>query len=993
MPKPIFNCLIHPFKLIVCLMTLVTSLAWAQFDDAIPIKLDPAEAQRLKQIVNADIDPNLLNASKIEIHKKKELAAAALGDSAAREKNLREWMQIDEEGAWILRGYLAGTERRAESYEIGLNIIKTDRRPPAVARMQIFLADAYIEDNELEKANAMLTMATNSLRLNPRFSRTGADVYLHGDTDLLLLIVRSRYLMRIGKLSEAITTAKLAVEKSRAQLATENLTNDRHKFMGRNNALRALYLLSLEQTAAGFYTDSESSLREAYQLAKKFGFNEKQMSGFYGTVADLYNAMGQYKEALNFAQRSEGIVLDIGFLPGSTAWLSTQLRTNMALAGLDRWKDALNNFERIDQLVSDLKLETTMAQQSDVRGMVYLRNQRYAEASQLLEQSLQWSKSHLGPTHHHTALVQGLLASALAGQSQNSLARSHFEQSIQHVTSPEALTGDMTETAYLRKVKRYVLQNYAKLLALTAKSNSSDAETLFKVADQLNTSSVQQALSEAAVRSGVTIPGLADIIRKEQDAKNEIATLTNYIRGQDTVESNKQNPQVISQMRSRLKELETQRKEFKVQIQKGFPEYFQLIQPKAPSHTEIAQQLHPDELFVSIIPMEDQTYVWAIDAQGQFRFHNASLTERDVSSLVDKIRKTLDVAELGPKAPPFDYSSAYILYSNLLSPFDKDIDNKKHLIFSSSGSMAKLPFAVLTRTAFTSNDASNAPWLIRDVALSHVPNASGWVSLKRFSKTPHSTEAMMAWGDPTFDPKAVQQVAATTSNSVVRSSGALRSADLTGRNVLDPDMFINYSRLPTLPETRDEVLELARILSANPSEDVVLGAQATRESVLKSSASGRLSRKQVVVFATHGLLAGDLPNLNQPALAMASTTQQGQSPLLTLEDVLSLKLNADWVVLSACNTAGADGRAEEALSGLARGFFYAGSRSMLVTHWSVESESAMLLTTQTFSAYKKDASMRRSEALRQAMLETMKLQRFAHPTYWAPYALVGEGGR
>ena len=99
------------------------------------------------------------------------------------------------------------------------------------------------------------------------------------------------------------------------------------------------------------------------------------------------------------------------------------------------------------------------------------------------------------------------------------------------------------------------------------------------------------------------------------------------------------------------------------------------------------------------------------------------------------------------------------------------------------------------------------------------------------------------------------------------------------------------------------------------------------------------------------------------------------------------------VVLSACNTAGADGRAEEALSGLARGFFYAGSRSMLVTHWSVESESAMLLTTQTFAAYKKDPELRRSEALRQAMLDTMKLQRFAHPTYWAPYALVGEGGR
>jgi CHAT domain-containing protein len=993
MKSPLYFLLKWNCKRIAWILSLSAGLCWAQFEDTAPIKLEPAEAQRLRQVLDAEIDPSLLNSNKVEIHKKKELAAVALGDSAAREKNLREWMKLDEDGAWILRSYLANTERRAESYEIGLNIIKNARWPIVGARMSIMLADAYIDDNDLKNANAMLTSAENALRTSPKTARDGTGTYLIGDTDLLLYITKSKYFLRTGKLNEAITTAKLAVEKSRAQLSIEGITNERHRFMGRNNALRALLMLSAEQTAAGFYTESESSLREVYQLAKRFGFNEKQMAGFYGSVADLYNATGQYKDALMFAQRSENIVLDIGFLPGSSAWLSTQLRANTALAGLDRWTEALTNFERIDKSIADVKLDTTFARQADVRGLVYLQNKKFKEASQLLDESLLWSQTHLGSTHHQTALTQGLLASALAGQSKTELARKHFEESIQHVTAPEALTGDMTETAHLRKVKRFILQSYAKLLASHAKTNSDDAEKLFKIADQLNTSSVQQALSEAAVRAGVTIPGLAEIIRLEQDAKNEISTLTSYIRSQDTTESRKQNPQVIDQMRSRLKQLEANRKEYKAQIQKGFPDYFQLIQPKSPSHIEISQQLKSDELFISIIPMDDQTYVWAIDAQGQVKFHSASLNDRDISALVDKIRKTLDVAELGSKAPAFDFVSAQSVYKHLVAPFDKEIDNKKHVIFSTSGSMAKLPFAVLTRSMFNGNDPSKAPWLIRDVAVSHVPNASGWLSLKRFGKTPHSTEAMLAWGDPAFDPKSGAQNIAGVSGSVVRSSGSLRSADLTARNVLDPDMFINYSRLPTLPETREEVLELARILSASPNEDVILGPLATRQSVLKQNASGRLSRKQVIVFATHGLLAGDLPNLNQPALAMAGTNVPGESPLLTLEDVLGLKLNADWVVLSACNTAGADGRAEEALSGLARGFFYAGSRSLLVTHWSVESESAMLLTTQTFSAYKKNPELRRAEALRQAMLETMKTQRFVHPTYWAPYALVGEGGR
>ena len=126
---------------------------------------------------------------------------------------------------------------------------------------------------------------------------------------------------------------------------------------------------------------------------------------------------------------------------------------------------------------------------------------------------------------------------------------------------------------------------------------------------------------------------------------------------------------------------------------------------------------------------------------------------------------------------------------------------------------------------------------------------------------------------------------------------------------------------------------------------------------------------------------------------MSGAADASRSPLLTLDDVLSLKLNADWVVLSACNTAAADGKAQEALSGLARGFFYAGSRSLLVTHWSVESESATLLTTRTFQAYRGEPGLTRAQALNRAMLSVMNEKKFSHPAFWAPYVLVGEGGR
>jgi CHAT domain-containing protein len=207
---------------------------------------------------------------------------------------------------------------------------------------------------------------------------------------------------------------------------------------------------------------------------------------------------------------------------------------------------------------------------------------------------------------------------------------------------------------------------------------------------------------------------------------------------------------------------------------------------------------------------------------------------------------------------------------------------------------------------------------------------------------------------------------------------------------------LKYSEIPPLPETRDELQSIAAALKADARQDLLLGAGATRESVLQASRSGRLGNKRVIAFATHGLMAGDLPRLTQPALALAATGAEEANPLaalLTLEDVLTLKLNADWVVLSACNSAAEDGRGDEVMSGLARGFFYAGSRALLVTHWAVESESAMQLTTETFKHYGANPRAPKAESLRQAMLKVMAMPGYQHPAFWAPYSLVGDGGR
>ncbi len=207
--------------------------------------------------------------------------------------------------------------------------------------------------------------------------------------------------------------------------------------------------------------------------------------------------------------------------------------------------------------------------------------------------------------------------------------------------------------------------------------------------------------------------------------------------------------------------------------------------------------------------------------------------------------------------------------------------------------------------------------------------------------------------------------------------------------------------LPRLPDTRDEIRSIALALNADLTRDIFLGERATEEAVYATDLSGY----RILAFATHGLLPGDLDGLTQPALALSSPAVSGgtNDGLLTLEEIMRLHLDADWVVLSACNTAAGDGAGAEAVSGLGRAFFYAGSRALLVSNWPVETTSARALTTDIFARQAKNPGLGRAEALRRAMIGLIDqgvyeggdgriLFSYAHPIFWAPFTIVGDGG-
>ena len=208
-------------------------------------------------------------------------------------------------------------------------------------------------------------------------------------------------------------------------------------------------------------------------------------------------------------------------------------------------------------------------------------------------------------------------------------------------------------------------------------------------------------------------------------------------------------------------------------------------------------------------------------------------------------------------------------------------------------------------------------------------------------------------------------------------------------------------KLCPLPETAAELKCVARSLGVRESQ-LRLSSAATEAELKALSDSGALVGYRLVHFATHGLLSGDVENMvgrhAEPALVLSPpVASQGEDDdgLLTTSEIVNLKFNADLIILSACNTAAGQDLHADALSGLARAFFFAGTRSLLVSHWPVFSDVAARLVTEAVHIVEESGhKLGYAEALAKAtkaLIDNSSLPDNSHPSVWAPFVLVGLG--
>jgi CHAT domain-containing protein len=332
---------------------------------------------------------------------------------------------------------------------------------------------------------------------------------------------------------------------------------------------------------------------------------------------------------------------------------------------------------------------------------------------------------------------------------------------------------------------------------------------------------------------------------------------------------------------------------------------------------------------------------------------------------------------------------AHQLWRDLFGGVEGALEGKRHLIIVPPPDLLALPFAALVTEAPTGGSLQDVPWLIRRYAVSVLPSLESFRTLRETAGEARLSP-FLGIGDPQIGTAGAIDCDMQLARHVrsAPSTDAVLSDDGSALALANGDALRALTRLP---DTACEVRAVAETLGNGMT---LLGPAANESAIKALSAAGELSSYQTILFATHGLMAGEA-GAQAPGLVLtppeAPTIKD--DGLLTSAEIATLRLSADLVILSACNTAAGDVGDGDALSGLSRAFFFAGARSLLVTHWSVYSEAATRISTSMMGALAEDPSLRKAEALRAAVLELIdehgQSPMRQHPSYWGAFSIIG----
>ncbi|MGQ0741552.1 MAG: CHAT domain-containing protein [Alphaproteobacteria bacterium] len=507
-----------------------------------------------------------------------------------------------------------------------------------------------------------------------------------------------------------------------------------------------------------------------------------------------------------------------------------------------------------------------------------------------------------------------------------------------------------------------------------AKRATLDAEA-FRAIQLANSDVADQTIARAAARQAADDPQLAALIREAQDAARardlaRIELAAQFAKPQDERDAGRERKRSED-----LKAASARADAMQARVLQAYPDYARLAEPGPAELSTLQTQLRRDEAFIAYVIGYKGGYA-LLATRDELKTYKLDVTAAKLAEDVAALRRAF-TPRLGSLSD-FSLKSSASLYRQLVGPLEPELAGVQHLIVASTGDLASLPMVLLVSDG-GSPSYSDAAWLVRRMALSQVPSPRAFVSLRDARLTEaRAPRPFLGLGNPAFT--GARTAKGDPLNAL---AGACRESGPMSADVLR-----------ALPPLRDTAREVRSVSSQLGGGTVLLGAEAT-EANLRAQ---QLDQYAVLYFATHGLLPGELRCQSEPGLVLSPPSRTAGSTsadgLLEAGEIASLKLNADLVVLSACNTAASGGSSfgGGALEGLSESFFNAGARSVLASHWEVPTLSTNRLMTGMFDRYGRDRGRGLSEALRQSQLSLISDARTAHPFHWAAFTVIGDGG-
>lgn len=584
------------------------------------------------------------------------------------------------------------------------------------------------------------------------------------------------------------------------------------------------------------------------------------------------------------------------------------------------------------------------------------------------------------------------LARISSGTDELEKARSHIERALSVAESLRtAIDNRELRASYVASVYRYY-EFYVGVLARLhqVRPNEGLAAKAFEASERARARSLLESLSDSGVdlRAGID----PDLLQREQAAKMAFDRWAERSRQLSEGAAGKAEAQRLA---SEYRDLEERFQEIQAEIRSRSPRYAALARPQPLSLREVQKEvLDRDTVLLEYALGEEQSYVWSVsydthtihELPGRAQIEAAA--QRVYDRLVARLalngnEKDRDAAI--KRADEEYWQEAARLSDMLIAPLAKRITGKRLLVVA-DGMLQYVPFAALP---VPGSSAAPVPMLVEHEIV-NLPSASVLAVLRReTAKRAQSPKTVAVLADPVFesdDPRlrargrAVQQARADASSAPADTAAGARNPALRSAGFIREGRW-NVPRLAATRQEADAIIAAApagmslRKIDFDASRAAALGAE--------------LAQYQIVHFATHGVFDDENPGLSGLILSLYDERGQPQDGFLRLHDIYNMRLPAELIVLSACSTALGKQLKGEGLTGMVRGFLYAGAERVVASLWKVDDEATGELMRR-FYAEMLQGRRSPAAALRQAQLEMWKQDRWQAPFYWAAFSLQGE---